>query len=250
MNNPKKWFESWFDSDYYHVLYKHRDDSEANEFISALAQKLNMPPQSRCIDIACGKGRHSVALNKLGFDVVGIDLSKNSIEYAKQFENEQLQFFVHDIRSIFCQNCFDVALNLFTSFGYFSNTHQHEKAFKNMCLMVKPNGFFVFDFINSETNKTAQPKAINQLQIDDYSYIITKWQTETHYFKTIDVYNANQTQLLTKHTEQVQKFSLQQLKKMLQENNMNLIEVYGNYNLDSFSNDSPRIILVAQKQHA
>ncbi len=47
------------------------------------------------LDLACGKGRHSITLNKLGFDVLGIDLSEESITYAKQFENEYLKFEKH-----------------------------------------------------------------------------------------------------------------------------------------------------------
>ena len=112
-----EWFESWFDSPYYHVLYKNRDFSEAELFIDKLIQLIEPTKASRVLDLACGKGRHSIYLNKKGFDVTGIDLSEKSIACAKTAENETLHFYMHDMRKLFRTNYFDVVLNLFTSFG-------------------------------------------------------------------------------------------------------------------------------------
>ena len=76
------WFKNWFDSFYYHKLYAHRDSAEAQEFIDNIIEYTHPVSGSRILDLACGKGRHSVYLNKKGFDVVGVDLSQNSIEEA------------------------------------------------------------------------------------------------------------------------------------------------------------------------
>ena len=77
------WFANWFDSPYYHLLYKNRDEKEAQVFIDNLMQYLQIPQGSKLIDIACGKGRHAIYFNKKGMDVIGVDLSFNSISYAK-----------------------------------------------------------------------------------------------------------------------------------------------------------------------
>ena len=82
------WFASWFDSPYYHVLYKDRDDSEAADFMNRLTQYLHLHPTSKILDLACGKGRHSRYLSSLGYDVTGVDLSSQSITFAKKFEKE------------------------------------------------------------------------------------------------------------------------------------------------------------------
>lgn len=50
------------------------------------------------LDVACGKGRHSKTLASLGFQTTGIDISEDSINIAKLFEKENLDFFVHDMR--------------------------------------------------------------------------------------------------------------------------------------------------------
>ena len=66
--NKAYWYENWFDSKYYHILYKNRDASEANQFIKNLINKLNLEKNDRILDVACGKGRHSIFLNSLGFN--------------------------------------------------------------------------------------------------------------------------------------------------------------------------------------
>ena len=117
----KDWFTSWFDTKYYHLLYKNRNDDEARLFVEHLVANLNLVPHAKVLDLACGKGRHSITLNRLGFDVLGVDLSSNSIEQAKEFENDTLHFDVCDMRKSYQKNKFDAVFNLFTSFGYFEN---------------------------------------------------------------------------------------------------------------------------------
>ena len=66
------WFEDWFNSPYYHQLYKHRDEEEAELFLQELITHLKPPAGARMIDWACGKGRHCKVLNDMGFDVTGV----------------------------------------------------------------------------------------------------------------------------------------------------------------------------------
>lgn len=81
------WFTSWFDTPFYHILYKDRDDTEAQHFMDKLTGYLNIPEGGSILDLACGKGRHSIYLNSLGFDVTGADLSENSIGLPNNIGN-------------------------------------------------------------------------------------------------------------------------------------------------------------------
>ena len=103
----KKWFENWFDSPYYHILYQNRNDEEAELFIDNLCTYLKPSLNAMLLDAACGRGRHAVYLNKKGYHVTGIDLSPSNIEFAQRFKNKELHFQVHDIRHIFQKNSFD-----------------------------------------------------------------------------------------------------------------------------------------------
>ena len=80
----KEWFETWFDTRYYHTLYGHRDENEARQFIDALLSFLKPSEDARFLDVACGKGRHAKQINTSGFDLTGIDLSVNSIALANR----------------------------------------------------------------------------------------------------------------------------------------------------------------------
>ncbi|MEP2509893.1 MAG: methyltransferase domain-containing protein, partial [Reichenbachiella sp.] len=80
--SKKQWFDEWFNTIYYHILYKHRDYEEAAKFLDHLINYFKIVPNSKILDLACGKGRHSIYLNKKGFDVTGVDLSEENIKFA------------------------------------------------------------------------------------------------------------------------------------------------------------------------
>ena len=117
---PKiEWFDTWFSSPYYHILYKNRDFKEAKDFLDNLSVFLNLKPTDHILDLACGRGRHAIYLNKKGFNVVGVDLSEENISEARKFENEKLQFFTHDMIYVFKKNSFDYIFNFFHKFWIF-----------------------------------------------------------------------------------------------------------------------------------
>ena len=144
-----EWYVNWFNSPYYHLLYNNRDEQEAIQFINQLFSKLQLQPPAKIWDLACGKGRHAIAMNKKGFDVIGTDLSENSIQEASAFKNETLGFFVHDMLQPFKENYFDAVFNLFTSIGYFKKIEDNFTVFKNVAGALKPGGELVVDFFNA-----------------------------------------------------------------------------------------------------
>ena len=144
----REWFGEWFNSPYYHILYQNRDEVEAKHFIDKLTDYLGFDMNDQILDLACGKGRHSIYLNQNGFEVTGIDLSSENIKHAKQFENERLKFQEWDMRIPFRKDSFDYVLNLFTSFGYFETTEEHCNAIQSIAVSLKPGGKLLLDFLN------------------------------------------------------------------------------------------------------
>ena len=126
------WFKDWFNSPYYHQLYAHRDEQEAANFIDKLVAHLQPTAGAKMLDVACGKGRHSMLLASNGFDVTGIDLSSESIAEALLSEDNHLHFYEHDMRLPFWVNYFDIAFNFFTSFGYFKTQREHDNAIRSI----------------------------------------------------------------------------------------------------------------------
>ena len=240
------WFKDWFNSLYYHKLYFERDEEEANSFIIRLLAHLNPPAESRMLDIACGKGRHSRLLAKKGFDVTGIDISAENIDAAKKWENDHLHFFQHDMRLPFYINYFHLAFNFFTSFGYFKTEHEHYNAIRTIAQSLRQEGRFVLDYLNvhyAEDHLMHKEEKV----LDGITYFITRWYDENHFYKKIIIEDDSLKEPI-EHIEKVAKFSLGDFNDMLSFHQLQIQEVFGNYNLESFDiKKSPRLILVAQK---
>lgn len=243
----KDWFKDWFNSPYYHLLYNNRNEDEAVAFINRLIEYLNLKANATILDVACGKGRHSKALAEMGFDVTGIDLSIESITEAKKDEADNLHFYTHDMRLPFWINYFDIAFNFFTSFGYFKTQREHNNAIRSITQSIKQNGILVIDYLNVHFVENNFEKIIEK-RIDNYNFIATKWHNETHFYKQIQVADKSCGMPRHLYTEKVAKFSLGDFNEMLSLQNMQIQQVFGDYNLGIYDiNKSPRMIIIAKK---
>jgi SAM-dependent methyltransferase len=240
------WYKDWFSSPFYHKLYFERDEREADNFIKQLIAHLAPPPGSRMLDVACGRGRHSKILASMGYDVIGIDISLNSINWAKQFEQENLSFFVHDMRLPFWGNYFNYAFNFFTSFGYFNTRREHDDAIRTIAKSLKDGGYFVLDYLNVHFSEEHLVRNETR-QIDATTYTIHRWDDEDHFFKRMVVTDPSLPQPLD-CTEKVAKFSLGDFTDMLAFQGMQVQEVYGDYDFNPYDiKKTPRLIIVATK---
>jgi SAM-dependent methyltransferase len=241
------WYKDWFSSPYYHLLYQNRDDSEAFQFIKRLINLLQPITDATMLDVACGKGRHSKALAEMGFDVTGIDLSFSSIEAAKEFEDEHLHFYQHDMRLPFWINYYDFAFNFFTSFGYFKTRREHDNAIRTIAQSLKSNGIFVIDYLNAPYAST-HLQHIDRKEIDGITFKITRRQDDTHFYKDIHIDDAEHPGYRHAYSEKVAKFSLIDFTEMFTKQGLQVQQVFGDYQLGNYNeNDSPRLIIVAKK---
>ena len=240
------WFKDWFNSPYYHLLYFNRDESEAAAFINKLIEFLQPPPGSSMLDVACGRGRHSMQLSGKGFDVTGIDLSFDSIREALKHENDKLHFYQHDMRQPFWINYFDYAFNFFTSFGYFKTQREHDNAIRTIAQALKLNGIFVLDYLNVHC---AEAGLVHQSEkeIEDVNFVITKWFDETHFYKKIVVEDDKLEEPL-QYTEKVAKFTIGDFTDMFSYQGMQVKEVFGDYQFNAYDiKKSPRLVIIAEK---
>lgn len=240
------WYKDWFNSSFYHKLYFERDEKEAEAFIRKLIAHLEPAAGSRMLDVACGKGRHSKTLASLGYTVTGIDISEDSIAYARQFEKENLDFFVHDMRLPFWCNYFDYAFNFFTSFGYFKTRREHDDAIRTIARSLKPSGILVIDYLNVHYAE-AHLVAKDVKQIGSTTYDIQRWDTEEHFYKKITVEDVSLPHPMS-YTEKVAKFSLGDFTDMLSFQGLQVQEVFGDYQFNAYDvKKTPRLIIIAQR---
>lgn len=234
------WYASWFNTPYYHILYKDRNHREAALFMNALTNYLNLKKGDTILDLACGRGRHAKYLYKQGFNVTGIDLSEESIEYAKQYEKPKLHFEVHDMCLPYPRK-FDAVFNLFTSFGYFENEIDNLRTIKAIDAELKPNAFGVIDFLNAELAiKKLVPS--EKKKVGDIVFHIEKYVENGYIIKNIRFTDAGTD---NHYVERVRALTLEDFKLYFKEAGITLKNVFGDYQLNDFDrNTSERLILI------
>jgi SAM-dependent methyltransferase len=240
----KDWFASWFDSPFYHLLYQHRDEEEAQEFVDNLIRHLEPEKGSHMLDIACGKGRFSKQLAEKGFFVTGIDLSEGNITEAKVHENELLSFYRQDMRKPFRFNHFDYAFNFFTSFGYFDNEKDHLRTLESVYKSLKPNGIFVIDFMNAH-KAVEELVPVEKRKVGDTVFNIERKQVNGYLVKEIEFSHNNKKM---NFRERVRAFTLVDFREMLTRSGFDILEVFGDYDLNPYEKErSNRLIIISKK---
>jgi 2-polyprenyl-3-methyl-5-hydroxy-6-metoxy-1,4-benzoquinol methylase len=240
----KEWFATWFDTPYYHQLYQHRNEDEARLFIQQLIAHIDLPVGSQVLDLACGKGRHAKTLHDLGLNVLGVDLSPNSIEEASKMSKDGLEFAVHDMREVIFNKQFQAVFNLFTSFGYFDTASENEKVLNAIAEMLAEDGLLIIDFMNAR-------KVLNSLveqeekTIGNLTFRIQRLFDGQHIYKHIRFHDNGQD---FHFTERVQALQLKDFKALL-EKHFAILSTFGDFNLTPFEETtSDRLIIIAQKK--
>ena len=241
----KEWFIDWFNSYYYHLLYKNRNDKEASDFIIRLTNYINLKPDTHVLDLGCGKGRHSFELKKHYKQVTGLDLSHNSIKEAKKHNLEGLFFTQQDMRFFKLDSKFDAVFNLFTSFGYFDNTDDNLNVLTNCHQHLTENGLLLIDFFNAQKVSANLIKQETK-KIDGITFSIKREIVNNKIIKTIAFNDIGKEYYFQ---EKVQLLTLENFKNLLIKANFKLIKSFGSYHLTEFnSSNSDRLILLAEKK--
>ena len=244
------WYKKWFSNKFYLELYQHRDEEDARWMINLLQRSISVNTKSKVLDIACGSGRHSLELARRGFDVTGFDLSEFLIKEAKKGLKESVEkdlkvkFLIKDMRYFNFKGSFDIAVNIFTSFGYFDNDEENFLVIKNVSDSLKKGGYFVFDFINKNyLEKNIVPYSVSR---KGKFTIKQKRRIENDFvIKEISIKKGKE---LLEFNEVLRLYSLNEFKKVFERYKLRIQNLYGDYSGNKFNlNKSQRLILIAQK---
>jgi 2-polyprenyl-3-methyl-5-hydroxy-6-metoxy-1,4-benzoquinol methylase len=132
----------------WHIFYRKKHSKEEANYIAKTIKKFLKKRNISILDVACGNGRLHPFLRRAGFDVYGIDNSKELIEEAKRkYKKFADKYFVADMRNFELDKKFDVALSWFTSFGYF-NDKENFVVLKNINKHLNNKGILLLDIPN------------------------------------------------------------------------------------------------------
>jgi len=245
-----EWFKQWFGEEY-HDLYAHRDEADARRVVALIRNVVPWSAGDRILDLACGPGRHAAALAHYGGgggggggggQVVGFDLSRAMLRRAR--ERGDAALVRGDMRALpFRNGSFALAVNLFTSFGYFLDDEEHGRVVQQVAAALAPGGHFVLDYLNAEhvrrtlkvTERAVGPSGdvLVRRRIDaDSRYVI----------KEIELRNEGRRFL-----ERVRLYNADELAALLAAAGLSVVARFGDYDGAPAAAGAPRVILVGRR---
>jgi len=244
------WFEEWFDSPLYEILYANRNEEEAKRLADLIEHNIPVEKYPEVVDVGCGRGRHSVTLAERGYNVTGFDLSPKAIKKARRIAEERglenVEFLIQDMRKPLSSR-FDAALNLFTTFGYFLDDDENARVLKSVNRMLKPEGLFLIDYLNAvKVRKELIPKAKGSLEGIDYT--VEKHIENGCVHKNIR-FTGKEIGQPKEYNERVKLYGKQWFEENLGRAGFTVENMWGDYEGDIFDeSSSPRLIIVAKKR--
>ncbi|MGM0507291.1 MAG: class I SAM-dependent methyltransferase [Bacteroidota bacterium] len=248
-NEKKDWFEDWFDSPLYELIYADRNQGEAERLADLIRELIPPATWSHVLDLGCGRGRHSLSLARRGYDVTGLDLSEASIQIARKRAADQgvkgIRFIVGDMREPFPETV-DAVVNLFTSFGYFETDRENEQVLRNIHGMLRPGGRVLIDFLNAIRVRTTYVPE-EKGEYEGIRFTIRRYEKDQAVHKEIHFRGSEPGQTRS-YKERVKLYGLPWFRDGLASAGLRLIETFGDYEGTPFEPDqSPRLIMLAER---
>lgn len=242
------WFEEWFDSPLYEELYSNRDEEEARRLIEFLEQTLSLNNCTSILDLGCGRGRHSITLAKRGYKVKGIDISeeaiKKAVSKAKKANLDNIEFEVRDMRDPLPET-FDAIINLFTTFGYFEKDEENLHVLDSVVKMLKEEGLFVLDYLNAQKVRSAY-KPEDEEKFHGIKYHIKRYIEDGAIHKNI-VFSGDRLSRERTYSERVKLYDLDWFEEEMEKRNLQIKNVYGDYQGSEFNPESsPRLLIISK----
>jgi SAM-dependent methyltransferase len=242
-----EWFEEWFNTEEYLNVYRHRNDADAEKLVNLILNNIDLGSKADVIDLACGAGRHSILFAEKGFNVTAVDLSENLLNVARKTAGElnlKIDFVNADLRNFCITSKFDLAVNLFTSFGYFKNDEENFSLFSDAFDLLNDKGYFVIDYFNTNyIRKNLIPHSedlVNGKKIIQEREIVGK-----RVVKNILI-AKNGTK--KRYLESVRMYSDIELISAIEKSGLGIKKIFGDFYGSKFDlNSSPRIIIISSK---
>lgn len=246
MSDPRAWHdEDRFWELFEPFLFSEQRRSSAQGEVQHLVRLLKIRPDDRILDLCCGSGRHSLELARQGFAVVGVDRTASFIETARraaELDQLEVEFVVGDMRG-YCQpDRFDVALNLFGSFGYFEDPDDDRRVVRNMVASLRSGGRFLVETAGKEI-------AARHFRERDWSeegdtLVLAERTPQQHWSRMQTRWIVIRGHERVEHTVCVRSYSAVELSSLLAECGFANVQVYGDLEGHDYDQAAKRLVVV------
>jgi SAM-dependent methyltransferase len=243
------WFENeafWREA--YVFMFPDARIAEATKQM-AKALALTSPSARTALDLCCGPGRCAVALAKQGLSVTGVDRTKYLLDKARaraRKEGVRVEWVQEDMRKFVRKDTYDVAVSMFTSFGYFESRAEDTRVLKNILTSLRPRGQVLIELMGKETlAKMFQPSLAETAP--DGSILIQQPQILDGWSRVRNIWTVVRNGKARKFTIELNLYSGHELREQLELAGFEDVKLYGNLEGEPYGPDASRLIAVGKK---
>jgi SAM-dependent methyltransferase len=213
-----------------------------------LYQNKNRHSGPFALDLCCGFGRITLELARQGFTATGVDLNERYLRTARETaarEGLDVTFIQKDIRGFKQKNAFDVAVNLYNSFGYFENPDDDLLALRNVHYSLRKGGSLIIDVLGKEIavrdyieaewfERGGYTVLTESNPVDSWASVCNRW-------------------ILIKDGQRQEKVFVQrlyaasELRSLLFQAGFTAVELYGNWDESPYDEKAQTLIAVGRK---
>jgi ubiquinone/menaquinone biosynthesis C-methylase UbiE len=150
---PRGWWDGYFDERFIDIYRDFLTPERTEREIQGLREMTMLEPGAEVLDVACGWGRHSIALAREGFRVTGVDWSETLLARARKRADAagvQVEWVRGDMRELPWHGRFDAVLSLYSSLGYFLSDADDLRVLHGAAAALKPGGTFVLETMHRD----------------------------------------------------------------------------------------------------
>ncbi len=240
--------EDTFQVDDYMYFYSQMlTDEISGRDVDFLVEQIPVNPSDHILDIPCGFGRHSNRLARHAASVTGVDIQEGFIDIARKDALRQkvkCRYIAGDMRELDFKGEFDIALSLFTSFGYFDD-ETNQKVLQKIAKALKKGGRFCIETINRDVllqnlkNCIIQERDGNyMIDSNRYDYLNGRIYTKRIIFRNSSLRTINFSIRLYNPTE---------LQSLLKLEGLKTIKTFPGFCGQDMWGKSLRLLIIAEK---
>ncbi len=243
-----QWYVNIFDDlgRDWEAIVNARDTRKEADFVEKVISKRGF-----VLDLCCGTARHSIALCERGWNVIGMDLSRNLLAIAKLRIGRagiKMPLVRADMRFLpFRDNVFNAVINMFTSFGYLPSESEDAVSLLEVNRTLRGRGKFLLDLANRD-------HIVKTFRERDWAEFEPFFLLERRSLDLMGSRLTSQWTFIQKNTGQVRSiehnvrlFTITHVEQFLNEAGLMVQDVYGGYEKQEFALEASRMIVLAEK---